>query len=107
MPQEIVGSAIGFVTLVLCFPSVIAIWRSLHHLADETTAHFILRRATGAVWVQSSLRNVIRDSVMIFLLILVGLWSIPFVGELLSLGGFAVPVPSWCFRRWSLRLYGL
>ena len=93
VPQEIVGSAIGFVTLALCFPSVIAIWRSLHHLADETTAHFILRRATGAVWVQSSLRNVIRDSVMIFLLILVGLWSIPFVGELLSLGGFAVPVP--------------
>ena len=91
--EGIVGSAIGFATLALCFPSAVAIWRSLQSLADETTAHLILRRRASRVWVQETLRNVIRDSVMIFIIFLIGLWSVPFVSELLSLGGVAIPVP--------------
>ena len=93
--EGIVGSAIGFATLALCFPSGVAIWRSLHELADRTTTHLILRRRGQAqgVWVQEALRSIIRDSIMILLIILIGLWSIPFLSELLSLGSLATPLP--------------
>ena len=91
---DIVGSGIGLVTLALCFPSGLAIWRSLRHAAEEISTVLVSREGKNSkIWAQPTLRNIIRDSVMIFLLVIVGLWSIPFVAELLSLGALAVPVP--------------
>jgi len=91
---DLVGNAIGFASLALCFPSGVAIWRSLRHAAHVTSELLVKGQgASSSVWVQETLRNVIRDSVMIFLLVIIGLWSIPFVSELLSLGALAVPLP--------------
>ena len=91
---DIVGSGMGLATLALCFPSGLAIWRSLRHAAEDISAVLVSREGNSSkIWAQPTLRNIIRDSVMIFLLAIVGLWSIPFVAELLSLGALAVPVP--------------
>lgn len=91
---DIVGSGIGLATLALCFPSGLAIWRSLRLAAEDISAVLVSREKNSSkIWAQPTLRNIIRDSVMILLLAIGGLWSIPFVAELLSLGALAVPVP--------------
>ncbi len=86
LPEGLIASAIGLATLALCFPSAVAIWRSLHTVADETTAHLLLRRRASHMWAQERLRAVITDSAVIFLMFLLSLWSLPFVSKLLGMG---------------------
>ncbi len=92
--EDVVGSGIGFLTLALCTPSGLAIWRSMRNLADETTILLMRRQGrTSQLWGQEALRSVIRDTVTISFLALIALWSIPFVSELFALGILAVPLP--------------
>ena len=92
-PQGIMGTVIGFGTLMLCVPAVVALWRSLRKVADEVTSHLILRNRLFRTWVQESLRNVVRDALLLIFVIVVTLWSLPLIFELLSLGSLAAPIP--------------
>jgi CPA2 family monovalent cation:H+ antiporter-2 len=92
--EDVVGSGIGLLTLALCIPSGLAIWRSTRNVADETTILFLRRGGrTSRVWGQEALRSVIRDTVTVSFLALIALWSVPFVSELFALGILAVPLP--------------
>jgi CPA2 family monovalent cation:H+ antiporter-2 len=94
LSKGIVGNIIGFATLMLCIPSAIALWRGLQHLSDEATSYLVLRRGVFRVRTWERLRNVMRDSILVLLVIVIGLWSIPLVLELLSLGSLATaPLP--------------
>ena len=93
LPGQIVGSIIGITTLARCFPSSVALWRSLRTLADEITTYLLLQRDIFRMWVQARLRVVIRDRILIFLIFLIGLWSMPLVLEGLPLGFLEAPVP--------------
>ena len=88
-----VGTITGVGTLLLCLPSAIALWRSLQHLSDEATSHFLLRRRFGGVVARERLRIIIRDSILVLLVIVIGIWTIPLALELLSLGFLAAPLP--------------
>ena len=92
-PQGIVGTVIGFGTLMLCVPAVVALWLSLRRVADEVTSQLILRNRLFRSWVRESLRNLVRDALLLFFVIAVTLWSLPLISELLSLGSLATPVP--------------
>ncbi len=91
--ERVVGFVVGFTTLVLCIPPAYAIWSSLRGLADVVTTHLIVRGRQWAMWVPDILGAVIRDSVMVFIVVIILLWSIPFVFQLLSLGSLAIPAP--------------
>jgi monovalent cation:H+ antiporter-2, CPA2 family len=94
LSKGIVGNIIGFATLMLCLPSAIALWRGLQHLSDEATSYLVLRRGVFRVRTLERLRNVMRDSILVLLVIVIGLWSIPLMLELLTLGSLATaPLP--------------
>jgi sterol desaturase/sphingolipid hydroxylase (fatty acid hydroxylase superfamily) len=52
-----------------------------------------LRNRLFRNWVRESLRNLVRDALLLFFIVLVALWSLPLISELLSLGSLAAPVP--------------
>ena len=79
--------------LALCLPPAIAIWRSLRTLADGL-AEFRLPGYLGLanVWSHGNLREVFRDTALILILVVPGVWSIPLVSRLLALGSFSAPL---------------
>ncbi len=90
----ILGNIIVIATLLLCVPSVVALWRGLRHLSDAATSYIMLRRGAPPAWGQERLRSIIRDAVSTALIILIGIWSLPLVLELLALDDeLAAPLP--------------
>jgi CPA2 family monovalent cation:H+ antiporter-2 len=90
---DIMGLAFGFLFLMGCVPSFVAIWRSVRALGDEAATHVLSRRPSAKQWRRKALRIVLRDSLVILLSILVGIWFIPFISGLLLIGSLALAVP--------------
>jgi CPA2 family monovalent cation:H+ antiporter-2 len=90
---DIMGLAVGFLFLMGCVPSFVAIWRSVRTLGDEAATHVLSRRPSAKQWRRKALRIVLRDSLLILLSILVGIWFIPFISGLLLIGSLALAVP--------------
>jgi len=89
----ILGNIIGIATLLLCVPSVVALWRGLRHLSDAATSRLLLRRGGIQGIGHERLRNVARDVASAAVILLIGIWSLPLVLELLSLNSLAAPLP--------------
>ncbi|MBI4311191.1 MAG: cation:proton antiporter [Chloroflexi bacterium] len=94
LPEGLVGLVIGFGVIALCVPSGFAIWRELQAITEELTVQLFQRRAASLRrWNREDLRQVIRDSILAALVVLIAIWTIPFVSHLLSLGRLSIPVP--------------
>jgi CPA2 family monovalent cation:H+ antiporter-2 len=91
--SDIMGLAFGFLFLMGCVPSFVAIWRSVRALGDEAATHVLSRRPSAKQWRRKALRIVLRDSIVILLSILVGIWFIPFISSLLLIGSLALAIP--------------
>ena len=48
---------------------------------------------TFRVWGKANLHSVLRDSILIVMVVLLLIWSLPFVSGLIRLGAFAAPIP--------------
>jgi len=90
---DIMGLLFGFFLFILCIPSFVVIWRSLRALVDEASAHVLRRRPSAKQWRHEALRIVLRDSILILLTILVGIWFIPFISSLLFVGPLTLAIP--------------
>jgi len=90
---DILGLLISFLILVLCVPPLIAFWRNLRLLIDETIKYLLSRRSSARASNQETLRTIIRSSIMVPFSILLAIWSIPLIISLLSLGSFAIAAP--------------
>jgi len=90
---DILGLLISLLILVLCVPSLIAFWRNLRLLIDETIKYLLSRRSSARALNQETLRTITRSSIMVPLSILLAIWSIPLIISLLSLGSFAIAAP--------------
>lgn len=90
---DILGLLISLLILVLCVPSLIAFWRNLRLLIDETIKYLLSRRSSTRALNQKTLRTITRSSIMVPLSILLAIWSIPLIISLLSLGSFAIATP--------------
>ena len=92
--EELLGLVIGGSVLALCVPPAVAIWRSLRSLTEDV-ADYVLpsHMRTPDSWGSGNLRVVLRDTILIMVLILPGIWSIPFISHLLSLGSLSAPLP--------------
>jgi hypothetical protein len=93
LSEEVVGLMVGGGTLLLCAPSALAVWFNLRELADAFASYLLLRRGASSQWVQERLRGVIRDALVVLIVVLVVLWSLPFIAQLLSLGSISTPLP--------------
>jgi CPA2 family monovalent cation:H+ antiporter-2 len=90
---DLIGLALGFLFLMGCMPSFVAIWRSVRALGDEAATYVLSRRPSAKEWRRKAVRIVLRDSIVILLSILVGVWFIPFISSLLLIGSLALAVP--------------
>jgi CPA2 family monovalent cation:H+ antiporter-2 len=91
--EDAMGLVAGGLTLVLVFPSVVVIWRNLRVIVDEAARYALSRRPSARLWPREALRHVLRESIALALVVVVGLWSIPFIAKLLSIGSLALAVP--------------
>ena len=94
LSESMLGLIIGGAVLALCIPPGVAMWRSLRTLADSLV-EYRLPRYFGAAgsWTQGNLRAVFRDTALLPILVVPGVWSIPLVSRLLALGSFSAPLP--------------
>lgn len=94
LSESMLGLIIGGAVLALCIPPGVAMWRSLRTLADSLV-EYRLPRYFGAAgsWTQGNLRAVFRDTALLPILVVPGVWSIPLVSHLLALGSFSAPLP--------------
>lgn len=93
LSESMWGLVIGSTVLALCVPPAIAIWRSLGTLTD-TLVEFRLARffGTADTWTSTSLRQIFRDTALVPILLVPGVWSIPLISRLLALGSFSAPL---------------
>lgn len=94
LTESLLGLVVGGSVLALCIPSAVAIWRSLQVLSDAIAAYvFPGAWEAGERPRASSVHVVLRDSILILLLAIPGIWSIPFISQLMSLGSLSTPLP--------------
>ena len=93
LSESMWGLVIGSTVLALCVPPAFAIWRSLGTLTD-TLVEFRFARffGTADTWTSTSLRQVFRDTALVPILLVPGVWSIPLISRLLALGSFSAPL---------------
>ncbi|MDA1296896.1 MAG: cation:proton antiporter [Chloroflexi bacterium] len=92
--ESIIGLAISASVLGLCLPSGVVVWRESSKLADLLTASaFRPRTAESHRWRTEEIRRVLRDSILAASAVLLGVWAVPLLSQLLSLGEFSVPIP--------------
>ena len=94
LSESLLGLVVGASVLGLCVPPAMAIWRLLRRLSDEIAGYvFPGTRRLPNPMSGNTIRVVVRDSILILLLAVPGIWSIPFISQLLSLGNVSTPLP--------------
>ncbi|MDA0769341.1 MAG: cation:proton antiporter [Chloroflexi bacterium] len=93
--QEIMlGLVIGGGVVLLCMPPAVFIWRSLQRLTDELSAAIIRRDIVSiSLWGRADLHDVLRDSILVAMAVLLAIWSLPFISQLVIMGSFSAPIP--------------
>ena len=88
------GMAVGGVVVLLCAPPAVFIWRSLKRMTDELSAA-IIRRGTVSIslWGGTDLHDVLQDSILVAMAVLLAIWSLPLVSQLVIMGSFSAPIP--------------
>jgi CPA2 family monovalent cation:H+ antiporter-2 len=92
--ESLIGLIISALVLALCLPSGVIVWRETRTLADLlTTSAFRPRSATSHRWRTEEVRLLLRDSMLAASAVLLGIWAVPLLSQLLSLGELSVPIP--------------
>lgn len=92
--ESMLGLAVGGFVVVLCMPPSVFIWRSLQRMTDELSAAIIRREAvTVSLWGRADLHDVVRDSILAAMAVLLAIWSLPFISKLVLMGSFSAPIP--------------
>jgi CPA2 family monovalent cation:H+ antiporter-2 len=94
LSESVVGLVISSLVLALCVPSGIIVWRESRTLADLLTESAFRPRSAGSHrWRTEESRLLLRDSMLAAVAVLLGVWAVPLLSQLLSLGQLSVPVP--------------
>jgi CPA2 family monovalent cation:H+ antiporter-2 len=92
--EGIIGLVISGVVIALCVPPAVFIWRAVQTMTDDLSGAILGRGLTTfRVWGRANLHSVLRDSILIVMVVLLLIWSLPFVSGLIQLGAFAAPIP--------------
>jgi CPA2 family monovalent cation:H+ antiporter-2 len=93
MGQQLVGIVISAGILALCVPSFISVWRSLRKLGDalsDFTEQYLpnrLRRNDARL-----IRLAFRDALLVLVLVLLVVWSLPFILQIVQFGTVGAPI---------------
>ncbi len=92
--KSLLGLVVGGSVVALCMPPGWAIWRSLRRLSNEI-AEYVYPGTRGLPFPMSSnnIKVVVQYSIFFLLLAVPGIWSIPFISQLISLGNVSAPLP--------------
>lgn len=92
--KSLLGLVVGGSVVALCVPPGWAIWRSLRRLSNEI-AEYVYPGTRGLPFPMSSnnIKVVVQYSIVFLLLAVPGIWSIPFISQLISLGNVSAPLP--------------
>ena len=95
--ERFIGLSVTILVVVFSVPPGIFIWRALRRMIDAV-ADVLLGSGNffGAAWALT-LRAILRDAFLFALIVLLAVFSIPFLSGLLSLGSFIAPVPILIF----------
>jgi CPA2 family monovalent cation:H+ antiporter-2 len=91
--SDLLGMGVGFIVLLVTFPSLMAIWRALRRMVREVATRIPLRSRRGRRWRPEVARAILLDSIGILLLIVLIVIALPFVMGLLRLQSLALMVP--------------
>ncbi|MCY4578753.1 MAG: cation:proton antiporter [Chloroflexi bacterium] len=93
LQQGIIGLVLSCIVVLLCVPPAVFIWRALHRLTDGLSS-FILRGSLTNIYVmgRTGLHVILRNSVVILMVVMLAIWSLPFISQLVVLGSFSTPI---------------
>jgi hypothetical protein len=92
--ESLIGLMISAIVLALCLPSGVVVWRESRTLADLLTASAFRPRTRESHHLRTEeVRLLLRDSMLAASAVLLGVWAVPLLSQLLSLGDFSVPIP--------------
>lgn len=94
LQESMLGLVVGGLVVLLCIPPAVFIWRSLQRLSDDLSAAIIRRDAVSiSLWGRADLHDVLRDSILGAMAVLLAVWSLPFISQLVIMGSFSTPIP--------------
>ena len=93
--HDVVGLILGLLLLMFCIPSFWTIWKSVRNLADEAAGLVLSKHLSLKAWRLQALRVIMRDSIVLAITVLMGLWFIPFFSGLITIGSLAIVVPAF------------
>jgi CPA2 family monovalent cation:H+ antiporter-2 len=93
--RDAVGLILGLLLLMLCIPFLWTIWKNVRNLADEAAALVLSKRLSLKARRLQALRVVMRDSIVMMLTVLIGLWFIPFFSGMITIGSLAIVMPAF------------
>lgn len=90
---DITAALLGFLTLALCLPSLVVIWKSLRKIIHEASKTALGGLSSSPLGNRESLRVVLGESIALGLMVVLALWSLPLVLGLFGVGSMALGVP--------------
>lgn len=94
LQESVLGLVVGAAVVVLCIPPAMFIWRALQRMTNELSGAIINREVVSfSLWGRADLHDILRHSILIVMVALLTIWSLPFISQLVILGGFSTPIP--------------
>ena len=93
LQQGVLGLLLSCLVVLLCIPPAVFTWRTLQRMTDDISV-FILRFNSNSFSLldRVGLRVILRNSILIPMVVAIGVWSLPFISQLVVLGSFSTPI---------------
>jgi len=93
--ESLMGLILGCIVTVLCLPSSVGIWKEPRTLMDLLYQGMVKKLAPSSLRIREmkNLNFIIRESILIGMLVILGIWSLPFLSKLFLFGKLAAPLP--------------
>ena len=91
--EEFVGLAVGGAVFALALPASIGTWWSLRKLTDSIAQYLAGDRLPARSVYRRGVGMILRDSLLLLLMVVLFLWSLPFLSHLFFLGSIVAPIP--------------
>lgn len=87
------GVILSSIVVLMCIPPSVFIWRALQRMTDGLSAYILRRNLVGLQVISGSgLHIILRNSILIVIVVLLGIWSLPLISQLVVLGSFSTPI---------------
>ena len=91
--QGMFGLIVSCLVVLLCIPPSVFIWRALQRMTDGLSASIFRRNLSNLRLLnRGGLHIILRNSILIVIVVLLGIWSLPLISQLVVLGSFSTPI---------------